>query len=114
MEKETVEKTKMVAAIAKVLNPAIGEILDLTGKDREFNININNDKDAVTVAIELSDAPEPKDLAIIPEGLSMDDVEKQMISRALTKADGDYEKAAAYLGISVKTLRKKLFRLNNQ
>jgi DNA-binding NtrC family response regulator len=56
----------------------------------------------------LHDAPSCGSDVSIPPGMSLDDIERKVIEQALAQHDGNRTHAAEALGISVRTLQRKL------
>jgi two-component system, NtrC family, response regulator HydG len=56
----------------------------------------------------LLDAPNSGGDVNIPAGMSLDDIEREAIEQALAQHEGNRTHAAADLGISVRTLQRKL------
>lgn len=112
---------KQVEAIAKNLLSAVKTIapeLASEGKKAPFQITIVNDKKGVNVKIEVDepfDNPEVQDVHI-PDGVDatsyMLGIERERIKKALIDTGGNYKAAAELLGISIRSLKRKLAQLN--
>ena len=112
---------KEIEAIAKNLLDAVKNIapeLATEGKKAPFQITIENDKKGLSVEIKV-DKPfentEVKDVHI-PEGVDATSyilgIEREHIKKALTDTGGNYKAAAELLGISIRSLKRKLAQMN--
>lgn len=88
------------------------------GKVTPFTVEISDDGNGVQFSASLnmgSDEQIVEDIEI-PEGVDAAEFlkakEKELISDALREAKGSYRKAAESLGISVRSLKRKLAELN--
>ena len=112
---QAVENTKDVARrileTVKSIYPQLAEI----SKQTDFEITISGDKKGVylefTMDWDPTSDPEPEDVAI-EESINVAEDDKELIKKALQKADGHYKKAAELLGISTRTLKRKLALYN--
>lgn len=110
----TKETIKKLLTIVKGITPA----LEVVAKDTEFEIVITNDSEGLSFSATLGWNPLQDDIDIaevvreVPIGenepLSMQGAEATMIRKALERCNGDKRKAAAQLGISERTLNRKI------
>lgn len=111
--------TKELMDVLKVAFPGLAEIAQKT----EFDMTISNNKDGLSLScyvgapIDLeSDQPaQPIEIETIEiptddieNGLSIDSTEREIIKKALMAANGNRKAAAAKLGISERTLYRKM------
>ena len=111
--------TKELTDVLKVAFPGLAEIAQKT----EYEITISNDRKGLRLScyvgapIDLeSDQPaQPIEIETIEipvgeleEGVSIEDQEKVLIKKALMAASGNRKAAAAKLGISERTLYRKM------
>ena len=111
--------TKELTDVLKVAFPGLAEIAQKT----EYEITISNDQKGLRLScyvgapIDLeSDQPaQPIEIETIEipvgeleEGVSIEDQEKALIKKALMAANGNRKAAAAKLGISERTLYRKM------
>ena len=107
----TKEVAKRILETVKSIYPQLAEI----SKQTDFEITISGDKKGVylefTMDWDPTADPEPEDVAI-EESINVAEDDKEQIKKALQKADGHYKKAAELLGISTRTLKRKLALYN--
>ena len=108
----TKETIKKLLTIAKGITPA----LDAIAKDTEFEIVITNDKEGLSMSCMLGWNPlqdNIKEAEVVRETsdsnpLTMQKAEADMIRKALERNNGDRRETAAELGISERTLNRKI------
>jgi len=107
----TKEVAKRILETVKSIYPQLAEI----SKQTDFEITISGDKKGVylefTMDWDPTADPEPEDVEL-EESIYIAEDDKEMIRKALQKADGNYKKAAELLGISTRTLKRKLALYN--
>lgn len=107
----TKEVAKRILETVKSIYPQLAEI----SKQTDFEITISGDKKGVylefTMDWDPTADPEPEDVEF-EESIHIAEDDKEMIRKALQKADGHYKKAAELLGISTRTLKRKLALYN--
>ena len=106
--------TKELTDVLKVAFPGLAEIAQKT----EYEITISNDRKGLRLScyvgapIDLeSDQPaQPIEIPTddIENGLFIDKTEREIIKKALMAANGNRKEAAAKLGISERTLYRKM------
>ena len=108
----TKETIKKLLTITKGITPA----LDAIAKDTEFEIVITNDKEGLSMSCMLGWNPlqdNIKEAEVVREtsdsnSLTMQKAEADMIRKALERNNGDRRETAAELGISERTLNRKI------
>lgn len=112
---------KQEEAIAKNLLGAVKTIaleLATEGKKASYQITITNNKKGLNVKIEVNDLFDNQKVqdVHIPDGVDatsyMLGIEREHIKKALTDTGGNYKAAAELLGISIRSLKRKLAQLN--
>lgn len=104
--KNTKETIKKLLTIVKGITPA----LEVVAKDTEFEIVITNDSEGLSMSATLGWNPlQDIEAEVVREAPSGDNnTEKDMIRKALERNGGDRRDAAAELGISERTLNRKI------
>ena len=102
------ETIKALLEFVKSIAPQLQEVT----KNREFELVITNDENGIGMSCSMGWDPmkneweaEAEDIA---EDVEIDVKEVERITKAFMKADGDKRKAAEMLGISERTLNRKL------
>lgn len=102
------ETIKALLEFVKSIAPQLQEVT----KNREFELVITNDENGIGMSASMGWDPlknewetEAEDIA---EGVEIDVKEVERITKAFMKADGDKRKAAEMLGISERTLNRRL------
>lgn len=102
------ETIKALLEFVKSIAPQLQEVT----KNREFELVITNDENGIGMSASMGWDPlknewetEAEDIA---EDVEIDVEEVERITKAFMKADGDKRKAAEMLGISERTLNRKL------
>lgn len=102
------ETIKALLEFVKSIAPQLQEVT----KNREFELVITNDENGIGMSCSMGWDPmkneweaEAEDIA---EGVEIDVEEVDRITKAFIAADGDKRKAAEMLGLSERTLNRKL------
>lgn len=99
------ETVKELLKFTKSIAPQLAAI----AKDREFELVITNDENGIGMSCTMGWDPTADHEAVdIAEGVKVADAEEEIIRKALEKADGNRREAAALLGISERTLYRKM------
>ena len=114
----TEEQRETIKALLAFVKSIAPELSKIAGK-REFELVITNDENGIGMSATMGWDPTLDDAEIVHEPIAEDtDLlatakrEENMIRDALIRNKGNKKKAAAELGISERTLRKKLFIIN--
>lgn len=108
MAKST-EETKQTAITimeaVKSIYPQLAEV----SKKTDFEITITGDKKGVYLEFSVDWDPTEDEVRVeeVPEGVRMEDVEKECLVKALEQANGDKRKAAELVGLSERTFFRK-------
>lgn len=107
----TEEYKETIKALLKFVKSIAPQLQEVT-KNREFELVITNDENGIGMSASMGWDPlknewetEAEDIA---EDVEIDVEEVERITKAFMKADGDKRKAAEMLGISERTLNRKL------
>ena len=114
----TEEQRETIKALLAFVKSIAPELSKIAGK-REFELVITNDENGIGMSATMGWDPTLDDAEIVHEPIAEDtDLlatakrEENMIRDALIRNKGNKKKAAAELGISERTFRKKLFIIN--
>lgn len=107
----TEEYKETIQALLEFVKSIAPQLQEVT-KNREFELVITNDENGIGMSASMGWDPlknewetEAEDIA---EDVEIDVEEVERITKAFMKADGDKRKAAEMLGISERTLNRKL------
>jgi len=112
---ELKELAQKLLSTVKTIAPALSE----AAQENKFQITITNDEDGLGIEMQIGWDPtaDPKDEEPVEDvkvedidesELSIEDSEKELIHKALTKANGNRKEAAVLLGISERTMYRKM------
>lgn len=113
----TQEQRETIQALLTFVKSIAPKLQDVA-KNREFELVITNDKDGISLSCSMGwyptldneDVHEP--IAEDTDLLATAKREENMIRDALIRNKGNKKKAAEELGISLRTLKKKLYIIN--
>ena len=115
-----IEQKQLAAKIAKVASKIVPELVELT-KGTEFSLTFLDDGEGFGMIINVSNVPQMVSI-IIPEllkkehedilpieeeSLRIEEGEKERLTKALQKTNGDKRKAAELVGLSERTFFRK-------
>lgn len=131
-----IEQKQLATKIAKVASKIVPELVELT-KGTEFSLTLLDDGEGFGMIINVSNVPQMVSIIIpemlkkqnevrggdpyevkptnedevrveeVPEGVRMEDVEKERLAKALQQTKGDKRKAADLVGLSERTFFRK-------
>lgn len=113
----TEEQRETIKALLAFVKSIAPELSKIAGK-REFELVITNDKYGIGMSCTTGWDPTQDDADMPPimedkDVTAMAEHEEYMIRGALARNNGNKKKAAAELGISLSTLKRRLFLINN-